>query len=131
MAPLLLAALLLAQDAAPTLEGHWINAAGTVVMRLAPCPDAGWCGTVAWASDKAVADAARAGTSPLVGAELLHNFVPVGPGRWKGRIFVPDLKTRSKAEIRQGGPDRLVVRGCAVVGIVCKSQSWTRTSPRP
>jgi uncharacterized protein (DUF2147 family) len=112
----------------PDLAGSWTNTAGTVVVLIAPCAEGGWCGTVQWASEKAKADAARAGTATLVGAEILHRFVPAGGKRWKGRLFVPDLRQRSKAEIRLVEPDRLRVRGCAVGGLICRSQLWTRTA---
>jgi uncharacterized protein (DUF2147 family) len=126
----LAAAVLLWQAAEPDLAGYWSNAAGSVVVLVAPCPEAGWCGTVQWASDKAKADAARAGTTTLVGTEILHGFVAAGANRWKGRLFVPDLRQRSKAEIRLVEGDRLRVRGCAVGGLICKSQLWTRSEAR-
>jgi uncharacterized protein (DUF2147 family) len=83
---------------------------------------------VASASDKAKADARRGGTPDLVGTELLHNFTATGPSRWKGSIFVPDIRRRSKAEIIQLDENRMRVRGCAVVRVLCKSQVWTRVA---
>ena len=123
-------AALLAQDPSEALAGHWINAPESVIVLIAPCSDAGWCGSVQWASDKAKADAARRGTKALIGTELFHGFMQVGPGRWRGRLFVPDLNKTPKAELRQLGPDRLQVRGCAVGRLLCRTQSWTRAAPR-
>jgi uncharacterized protein (DUF2147 family) len=97
-----------------------------VIISIAPCGEA-MCGRVQWASDDAVADARRGGTDPLVGVELLSGFVAKDENRWKGRLFVPDLKRTSKAEVRQLGPDQVKVTGCAVGHLVCKSQVWTRT----
>src|SRR4029079_18872344 len=94
-------------------------------VRIAVCGDA-WCGTVQWASDKAAADAAHAGTTTLVGTEILHRFVPVGENRWRGRIFVPDLNKRSTAELQVLEADKLQVRGCARGRLLCKTQFWTR-----
>jgi uncharacterized protein (DUF2147 family) len=117
-----------AQAAPPDpLTGRWINSARSVIIRIAPCPDEGWCGAVEWASGRAAADAARGGTQTLVGSELLHGFVAIGPNRWKGRLFVPDLNKRSTAELRQLSPNQLKIRGCALGGLICKSQVWTRT----
>lgn len=124
--PLILLATLLADSVSPTLEGHWRNPSGTVIIAIAPCGEA-LCGRVEWASDKAQADARRGGTDPLVGVELLSGFVPSGEGRWKGRLFVPDLNKRSKAKLRQLGPDQVKVTGCAIGRLVCKSEVWART----
>lgn len=127
MAPsLLLLATISAPLAAPSLEGDWRNPNGSVIVAIAPCGEA-LCGHVKWASDKAQADARRGGTDPLLGAELLSGFVPKGEGRWKGRLFVPDLNKRSKAELRQVGPDQVKIIGCAIGRLVCKSEVWTRT----
>ena len=130
MLSLLLAlATMLAQPGEPAetaLEGRWRNPSGSVIISIAPCGEA-MCGRVQWASDKAMTDARKGGTDPLVGVELLSGFVPKGQNRWKGRLFVPDLNKTSKAELRQLGLDQLKVTGCAVGRLVCKSQVWTRT----
>lgn len=112
----------------PPLLGYWTNEARSVVIMIAPCGDNRVCGTVQSASEKAQADAARGGTPKLIGAELLRSFAPVGPGRWKGRLFVPDLNQRSTAEIIQRDADRLQIRGCAVGRLLCESQTWFRTT---
>lgn len=118
-------ATMLVQSSEPALEGNWRNPRGSVIISFAPCAEA-MCGRVQWASDKAIADARKGGTDPLIGIELLRDFVPKGEGRWKGRIFLPDLNRTSKAELRQLGPDQVKVSGCAVGRIICKSQVWTR-----
>ncbi len=48
-----------------------------------------------------MADAGKDGTNPLMGAEPLSYLVPKGDGRWKARLFVPDLNKTSKAEVRR------------------------------
>jgi uncharacterized protein (DUF2147 family) len=110
----------------PDLAGEWANASGRGIVRIARCADVGWCGTVEWSSDKAASDAARGGTSTLVGTEILQGFVPSKANHWKGRLFVPDLNKRSSAELRLLEGGRLQVRGCAVGRILCKSQVWKR-----
>jgi uncharacterized protein (DUF2147 family) len=126
MAPsLLLLATISAPLAAPSLEGDWRNPNGSVVIAIAPCGEA-LCGRVKWASDKAQADARKGGTDPLVGAELLSAIEPRGAGRWKARLFVPDINKTSRADLHLLGTDRLKVTGCAVGRLICKSQTWTR-----
>lgn len=106
-------------------QGLWRNPQGTVIVSVAPCGQA-LCGVVQWASDSAKADARRGGTEPLVGTEVLSEFTPKAPGRWRGRLFVPDLNQRPKAEMRLVEPDQLKVTVCGVAGLLCKSQLWTR-----
>jgi uncharacterized protein (DUF2147 family) len=121
-----LALALAAQDPSQSpLLGRWANPSRSVTVLISECGER-LCATVESASDGALADAARAGTPNLVGTELLHGLVPAGPGRWKGRLFVPDLNRRSSAEVLELGPDRLKVRGCALGGLVCRSQTWSR-----
>ncbi|MEO6113638.1 MAG: DUF2147 domain-containing protein [Sphingomicrobium sp.] len=110
-----------------SIEGSWTNPSASVTVTIAPCGET-ICGRVTAASDQAKADARKAGTDPLIEVELMSGFKPNGPGRWKGRLFVPDLKRRSKAELRLAGPDQLKVTGCAVGRILCKSQLWTRVA---
>lgn len=86
----------------------------------------GYCGTVDWASDKAKADARKGGTEALVGTQLMTDFAPAGSAKWKGRLFIPDMNRRSKAELRMQSGGQLKVTGCAVGRIICKSQLWTR-----
>jgi len=82
---------------------------------------------VQWASQKAAADARKSGTDALIGAELLRDIQPRSEGRWRARLFVPDLNKTSSVELRFTGPNRMKVTGCAVGRIVCKSQIWSRT----
>ncbi len=114
-----------------TIQGNWLNPNGSVIINIAPCGDA-LCGRVVWASEKAQQDARKGGTNTLVGTELLSGFLPEKEGTgWSGKVFVPDIKKRSRAEIHQVTPDQLKVTGCAVGRLLCKSQTWTRTTLQP
>lgn len=121
---LLTAMLLVASDPA-ALTGRWRNPSGSVIVLIEPCGDA-LCGTVAAASDRARADARRGGTANLVGTRLMTGFKPAGSDKWRGRMFVPDINHRSKAELRIVGPSQLKVTGCMVGRMICKSQIWSR-----
>ena len=81
---------------------------------------------MAAASDQAKADAKRGGTETLVGTLLMTGFKAAGPGKWRGRLFIPDMNRRSKAELRMFGAGQLKVTGCAVGRMICKSQVWTQ-----
>lgn len=84
------------------------------------------CGVVVWANEKATADAKRGGTDPLVGAELFRDFVMEKPGRWRGKVFVPDIGMTFSGTITVIDDRTLKGDGCLVGRIACKSQTWTR-----
>ena len=122
---MLIVLTMLAVAADAPIEGRWKNPSGSVVVAIGACGDA-WCGTVASASDGAKADARRGGTANLVGTQLMSGFKPAGPNKWRGRMFVPDINHRSKAELQLVGTNQLKVTGCVVARMICKSQYWSR-----
>ncbi|HEV2044357.1 MAG TPA: DUF2147 domain-containing protein [Sphingomicrobium sp.] len=122
---MLLALLAMIATDPASIEGHWKNPSGRVTVLIETCGE-DYCGTVIAAAESARADARRGGTEQLVGTQLMTGFKPAGPGKWRGRMFVPDLNHRSKAELRMLGPNQLKVTGCAVGRMICKSQLWTR-----
>lgn len=110
-----------------SVEGRWTNPKRNVVIEVGKC-GATYCGTVAWASEKAKATARKGGTKSLVGATLMTGFKPVGDGAYKGRAFDPKRGLHGTATIRPLGQDRIEVRGCVIAGMLCKTQRWTRVS---
>ncbi|PZU69320.1 DUF2147 domain-containing protein [Sphingobium sp.] len=105
--------------------GTWRNPSGSVHVRAVPC-ERNLCGVVVWASEKAKADARRGGTQQLVGFELFRDFVPDGTGRWRGRIFVPDIGKTFSGTITLIDDDNVRASGCLIGRIGCRSQVWTR-----
>ena len=126
----LIAAALFASPAlaASPIEGQWTNPARNVTVRIAACGRSVFCGRVVSASPDAKAKAAAAGTPRLVGTELMSRLVPVGEGAWSGDFFVPDRNVRAPGELHLLGPRTLEIEGCAVAGLLCKSQRWTRVA---
>jgi uncharacterized protein (DUF2147 family) len=97
----------------------------TVIIQLGSCADA-MCGIVTWATERAKRDA-RKGVDHLVGARLLTGFQRNSKGIWKGKIFVPDYDIHVSGKIQPMDEDRLKVSGCALGGILCRTQIWTRS----
>lgn len=116
-----------AGKAAVAEASDWRNPSNSVHIRLNPCGEDRMCGTVIWASDKAKADARRGGTQQLVGANLFRDFRRVGPGQYKGRVFVPDLNRTFAGQMKVQG-DSMVGKGCVLGGLICKQQVWKRIS---
>jgi uncharacterized protein (DUF2147 family) len=112
-------------SALASVEGRWTNPKRSVVIEVGRCGPA-WCGTVVWATPKAKANARKGGTANLIGTRILSGARPVAPNVYKGRGFVPKRNIYAPATIRQTGPNAMVVEGCALAGLLCKEQRWTR-----
>jgi uncharacterized protein (DUF2147 family) len=108
-----------------SVEGRWTNPKRSVVIEVGRC-GAAWCGTVVWATPKAKANARKGGTQNLIGTRILSGARPVGPNTYKGKGFVPKRNIYAPATIRQTGPNTMVVEGCALAGLLCKEQRWSR-----
>lgn len=106
---------------AQSLEGKWANPKKSVIVNVARCGDA-YCGTVSWATAKNRDKGATPGTRVLSGLK------PQGAGVYKGSAFEPKRNLRGSATVHQVGDDVMIVKGCAVMGLFCKEQRWTRIS---
>ena len=124
---LLAAAMPFTASAEPALTGQWKNPKGSVVVRLTPC-GAAICGVVVHASEHAKDTARKVGTPNLIGTRILSGLRPTGDGSFRGQAFDPKRNIRAPATVRLLGPDALSVEGCALLGLVCKEQRWTRVS---
>jgi uncharacterized protein (DUF2147 family) len=106
---------------AQKLEGKWANPKKSVIVNVARCGD-GYCGTVSWATAKNRDKGATPGT------RVLSNLKPAGAGVYKGSAFEPKRNIRGQATVHQVGDNVMIVKGCAVMGLFCKEQRWTRIS---
>ena len=108
-------------SAQAAIEGKWANPKHSVVVNVSRCGDA-YCGTVSWASAKN----RERGTTP--GTRVLSDLRPAGDGIYKGSAFEPKRQMRGSATVRQVNGNVMIVKGCAVMGLFCKEQRWTRVS---
>ena len=108
-----------ASAASQSVEGLWANAKGSVIVEVDRCGSA-YCGTINWASAKNQ----RKGATP--GTRVLSDLRAQGNGVYKGRAFEPKRDISGSATVRQVGPNTMVVKGCAIAGLICKEQRWTR-----
>lgn len=122
-----LAAPAAAQPGGGAIYGVWRNPKNSVHVDVRPCgPSA--CGYVVWANADAQADARKGGTPNLIGLQLFRNFNPQTNGRWRGKVFVPDLNATFTGTAELVDKDRLRARGCLIANIACKSQVWVRVA---
>lgn len=104
------------------LEGRWKNGAMEIV--IGPCGQS-LCGRVVKASSQQQAKAQRGSGKQLLGARVIDNIEPAGPGRWSATVYVASRDMNARGTIEQVNPDRLAVRGC-VLAIICKTTHWDR-----
>jgi uncharacterized protein (DUF2147 family) len=110
------------------IEGLWKNPSGTAIIAIAPCGTV-WCGKVAWASERGQREVSR-NTSHVVGTTVLTGLKPHGE-RWTGTLFIPDDNIHVSARLQPLDTRRMKLTGCAIAGLFCRSQIWTRADALP
>jgi uncharacterized protein (DUF2147 family) len=118
--------------------GNWLTQAGTSRIRVADCGGA-LCGTIVGLkepndpdtgkpkTDKNNSDTAKR-SRPLIGVQIVLGMKPAGTDKWTGQVYnAEDGKTYS-GNLTFSGGDSLQLQGCALGGLVCKSQTWTKAN---
>lgn len=108
-----------------SIIGTWRAPNNTLQVRTAHCGEL-LCGTVTYASAKAIGDAKAGGYNNLVGTDLFQNYHATGPGTWTGQVLIPKQNRTYLSRIVQQGPNKILISGCILGGLFCKSQVWTR-----
>ena len=116
--------------------GAWLTQTGGSRIRVADCGGA-LCGTIVWLkepndpdtgkpkTDKNNSDASKRDRA-LIGVQIVLGMKPAGADKWTGQVYnAEDGKTYS-GNLTYAGGDTLQLQGCALGGLVCKSQTWTR-----
>ena len=116
--------------------GMWLTQGGTSRVRIADCGGA-ICGTIVWLkepndaetgkpkTDKNNSDASKR-SRPLIGVQIVLGMKPAGADKWSGQVYnAEDGKTYS-GNLTYSGGDALQLQGCALGGLVCKGQAWTK-----
>ena len=119
-------------------NGVWLTQTGGSRIRLADCAGA-LCGTIIWLKeptdpdtgkpklDKNNSDASKR-SRPLIGVQIVLGMKPAGAEKWTGQVYnAEDGKTYS-GNLTYSGGNSLQLQGCALGGLVCKSQTWTKVN---
>ncbi|HYX46204.1 MAG TPA: DUF2147 domain-containing protein [Sphingomicrobium sp.] len=120
---LILLAVAAAQPTPTSVEGLWRNPIGSAVIAVAPCGSV-LCGKVVWASARGRREVAKT-TSQIVGTTVLTDVRRKGGG-WAGKLYIPDDNIHVSARLQLLDSQRLKLTGCALGGLLCRSQIWTR-----
>jgi uncharacterized protein (DUF2147 family) len=107
-------------------EGEWANPKHSMVVTVGRC-GADYCAVVVKASEKAQANARKGGTEHFIGTQILK-VRPAGDGLFKGTAFDPESNMHVDATVRLVAPGVMDLKGCALFGLVCEEQRWTKVS---
>jgi uncharacterized protein (DUF2147 family) len=119
--------------------GNWLTEAGSATVKIASC-GAELCGTIVALkepndpatgrpkTDKNNPDTAKR-SRPLVGVQIVLGMKPSGTAnKWSGQVYnAEDGKTYS-GSITLQNDHTLKLEGCVFGGLICKGQTWTRSS---
>lgn len=124
---------------AEPLSGTWLTADGSTQVRFAPCGERG-CGQITWLREPNDPETGRAWRDkfnpddtlkrrPLIGLAMVSGLKETAAGRWEGELYNPlDGKTYS-GSFRTISADKIELKGCALAGLICQSETWTRVAP--
>jgi uncharacterized protein (DUF2147 family) len=118
--------------------GTWLTENGRSRVKIVDCGGA-LCGTIVWLkepndpetgkpkTDKNNADAAKR-SRPLIGVQIVLSMKPNGANKWSGQVYSPEEGKVFSGNFMEQGPNAVRLEGCALGGLVCKGQNWTRAN---
>jgi uncharacterized protein (DUF2147 family) len=128
-----------AVGAEPRLTGTWLTEDKSSHVVFQPC-DLDDCGQVVWLREPTDPETGKPWRDkfnpdeplrrrPLVGLSMITGLKPVGESRWEGRLYNPLDGQTYTGRLAILGPDRLQLKGCALAGLICSTEVWTRVAP--
>jgi uncharacterized protein (DUF2147 family) len=111
--------------------GEWLIEDGDARVRIAPC-GADLCGTVAWIKEGSPTvdvnnpDPAKR-SRPLLGSEVLLGLKPSGTSEWTGSLYDAENGRTYVGKLTIVDERHIKVAGCVLGGLICETQTWTRT----
>jgi uncharacterized protein (DUF2147 family) len=120
-------------------HGNWLTENGRAKVAIVNCGGA-LCGNIVGLKepndpatgkpkiDSNNPDAAKRGR-PMIGVQIVIDMKPdTTTDKWKGQVYnAEDGKTYS-GSITLVNATTLNLEGCALAGLICKSQTWTRAN---
>jgi uncharacterized protein (DUF2147 family) len=118
--------------------GTWLTGDKKGKVRIVNCGGA-ICGTLVWLqepndpethqpkTDKNNVDASKQGR-PLIGVPIVLNMKPNGGDSWQGQVYNAEDGNTYSGSFTMSGANAAQLKGCVMGGLICKSQTWTRTN---
>jgi len=135
-AAIALAALTLGTAEAADVDAVWLSNDGQARIKVQPC-GANLCGTIVWLAQPLDADTGKAKldknnpdsslrSRPVLGLQMLE-AKPDRDGQWRGTIYNGQNGKTYPVTVHAEAA-ALKIQGCAMGGILCRTQTWTRVS---
>jgi len=134
----LLALNLLAPALAAEPVGTWFTGDKKGKVKIVNCGGA-ICGSLIWLqepndpethqpkTDKHNADASKQGR-PLLGIPIVLSMKPNGADAWQGQVYNAEDGSTYSGSFTMTGANSAELKGCVMGGLICKSQTWTRSN---
>jgi uncharacterized protein (DUF2147 family) len=119
------------------LHGNWLTENGRATVAIADCGGV-LCGKIVALkepidpatgspkTDKNNSDTAKR-IRPLIGVQIVFDMRPDGTAdKWKGQVYNAEDGNTYDGYITLVNAKTLDLEGCALGGMVCKTQRWTR-----
>jgi uncharacterized protein (DUF2147 family) len=121
------------------LTGVWLTEDRSSHVSFQPCGKDD-CGTITWLREPIDNETGMPWRDrfnsekplkqrPLIGLAMVTQLGPVGEGLWKGELYNPLHGKTYTGRLQRLGPDRLQLKGCALAGLLCQTEVWTRATP--
>ena len=118
--------------------GTWLTGDKKGKVRIVNCGGA-ICGTLVWLAEpndpethKPKTDVHNSNASlqsrPLLGIPIVLNMKPAGGDKWEGQVYNAEDGGTYTGSFTMSGPNTADLKGCVMGGLICKSQTWTRTN---
>jgi uncharacterized protein (DUF2147 family) len=65
---------------------------------------------------------------PLLGIPIVLGMKPAEADKWEGQVYNAEDGGTYSGSFAMTGPNTAVLKGCVMGGLLCKSQTWTRTN---
>jgi uncharacterized protein (DUF2147 family) len=118
--------------------GTWLTGDKKAKVHIVNCGDA-ICGSLSWLAepidpetkqpktDNKNADAGKK-DRPLLGIPIVLSMKPAGGGKWRGQVYNAEDGGTYTGSLTLTGANSAELKGCVMGGIICKSQTWTRSN---
>jgi uncharacterized protein (DUF2147 family) len=120
-------------------HGNWLTENGRATVKIVNCGSA-LCGNIVAlkepndpATGKPKTDTNNADTAkrarPLLGVQIVIDMKPdTTADKWKGQVYNADDGKIYSGSITLVNATTLDLQGCALGGLICKTQTWTRAN---
>ena len=118
--------------------GTWLTGDKKGKVKIVNCGGA-ICGSLVWLqdpndpethqpkTDKHNADASKQ-SRPLLGIPIVLNMKPGGTDAWQGQVYNAEDGSTYSGSFTMTSANSAELKGCVMGGLICKSQTWTRTN---